>query len=118
MSPSLLRPEKEICLAAVTENDNQRGGQYFRRCWIPSPIINKQFQEQIVENDADKNNGEVSDQLCPFFKARFLEYNVTVEIKPGRLAETEGKHHRRNMRTQRKGADNNILLVKHNVIGK
>jgi hypothetical protein len=83
--------EREIFLGQVTEGDHDHCREYLRDGGIDMELLHEQFDEDIVEPQADHHKDEVSEQLHPAMEDGLGEYDILVEkIARG---ETDGEGH-------------------------
>jgi hypothetical protein len=74
MRPDLFLPDKlffcleeKVGLAAIAEYDNQKGGHNLRRGRVPAERSNKQFQQQVIKYQREKDHCEIAYKLSASF---------------------------------------------------
>lgn len=110
-------PERIIFLRQVAESHYKKGGQHFGGSGVPVEYIHKQFQENIIEQEAAQHYGKIFGELLPFPGAGFLEYHVPAQVK------TRGKSHGKadqesgNMRPYGNKRQVHRLLLQDEIVG-
>jgi len=63
----------KMCLCNIAEGNHKYSSNYFSGRRIPAQMVNKKFQENIIQRNATNYYNEITKQLCMPFQIRFAE---------------------------------------------
>ena len=109
--------ESEIFLRQIAEGYDDNGGERFGDRGIDMELLYEELDEDIVEQQADDHQDEVSEQLYPAVQGRFGEDDVPCQEKAEGKADAERDQDRCDMGLDHQESQIHVVLVKNNVIG-
>lgn len=84
--------EREFFLGKVAEDDHQRGGEDFTDGRVEVQPVYKQLHQEVVEQDADTYQQEITEQLYPAPEIGLGEHHVLAQKEA--CGESHGHRHK------------------------
>lgn len=105
-----------MSLGQVAETNHNGRSEYHGGCRIPTKNIDKELQQNIVDQDTSDGHQEVPDKLYPAAQVRTREYHEHAQVKTGRESDTEGNQECCNVRTDSNGPKVKHQFVQHKIV--
>ncbi len=103
-------------LGEIAEPDHDKSGDDFGHRWVNAEFFYKQFNEDIIKQNANGHQQEIAKELNATMKAGSRKNDMTHQQKPGGKADQKGHHECSNMRFERQRTEVEDLLMQYEII--
>ncbi len=103
-------------LGQIAEDHHDHGSQDFCHGGIKMEFFHKQFQEDVIEQDANGNHHDIANQLNPPAQNRIMEYDMPHQHESDGECNHKGNEKSTYMRADRYVRQVNYLFVEYKMI--
>ena len=108
--------EREIFICQITESHTDNGNNHIRNCRPPLEHLDKELQTQIIDQDINDSDDEVTYDLCPSSQSGAREADVTCHPKTSQESDGELEDESSDMRSESEESQMKHLAMKHKMI--
>ena len=105
-----------MLLSEIAKSNNNYSRQYFRNSRIDLELLDKQFDEKVIEKDTGNHQHKVTQQLMRTRHHRSRENDIAIQVKARWESDNKSYQESGNMRTDSAKGCKHDLLFENKII--
>lgn len=103
-------------LGKITEHHNDTGGKDLRYRWVKSELFHKKFQEDVIQQYANRHHHQVPEKLDASPHCRIWKYHISHQHEPNGECNAECNDEGSDMGTDRHKRQLNDLFLQYEIV--
>jgi hypothetical protein len=111
-----LRLKRKILLCQITERHDNDRGQYLCESGINMELLDKELDEDIVQQQTDDHQHKITEQLHPSMQSAFRKHDIAHQKEPHWETKTPGDNDGSDMRLDHQKTKIDIMFVQDKIV--